>query len=564
MKYLIPFILSFVLLMNCSSEQSTEIAPLVAEWDTYSVDQQEFRKLYIQETTRKPITDSFEQRKKLATEMIHLKILADQARARSLDSLPEVTGRIRRATEHALRKTYIQETLLNRIPEPAEADLKKVFERKNTTLELEQIYASSQDEIDSLYQQLQSGATFETLAASSMKRYNVPDPSSAWKMGKVSWNDMDLAPESVAYNLEIDEISQPVASLNGYHIFRLTNRTRTVQIDQSSFETARENLEFDFTRRRFDELSITFIDSTLKEHPLAVNVNVVRRIQPLAEQWVQESSRANAYPVLLQKFSDMGFSDIDPDQVVASLDNQPFTVEDFFGRLPEIPIQVIQQGMRRTLEFMLKDKLFAEIARENGYQTHPDVITAQKLATTQALYLARLNQAVSEISEDSLTKFYYQQHQSDFVEEIRTSFTAYNFEDSLSAWAVIDDYKRSKNWTKALSNHSTSFQQTKEKMTDAFSKPGEYKHRIHSLPVLSDEKRSISGPFKIGKGYSLVEVTSREIAYFEPEEIEDLLSQRTQRHLQRTLTHYLLPENFSDKDVIIHRAALLDAVPPAF
>ena len=562
MRYFLLCIASLFLLVSCSSEQPSETIPLVAEWNNYSVDQQEFRKLYIQETTQKPITDSFEQRKRLATEMIHLKILADQAREESLDTLPEVTERIRRAKEHALRKAYIQETLLNRIPEPTKTDIRAVFDKQNTTLELEQIYSSSEREIDSLYTQLESGTPFETLAATSMSKYNVPNPQSAWQMGEVSWNDMDLAPESVAYNLEIGEISRPVPSLNGYHIFRLTNRTRTIQIDESSFETARENLEFDFTQRRFDELSITFIDSTLKVHPLAVNVNVVQRILPVVEQWAQEISQTNSYPVLLKKFSDMGFSDIDPQQVIASLDDKPFTVEEFFARLPEIPLQIIQQGMRRTLEFMLKDKLFAEIARKNGYETHPDVITAQKLATTQALYLARLNQAVSNISEEKITQFYYEQNTSDFVKELTTHFKAYNFRDSLSAWKVINAYKKIQNWSQAVSTHSELFEESEEKMTANYSEPGEAKHRIHNLPISTEQNRFLSGPFKLGKGYTLVEVTSRDVTYFSPEEIAESLQQQTHLHLQETLTHYLLPDNFRTKDVIIHQKNLSGALPP--
>lgn len=564
MKFLLSIAVSLLFLMNCSSEKSSESIPLVAEWNEYSVDQQEFRKLYIQETTRKPVTDSFDQRKKLATEMIHLKILADQAREQSLDTLSEVTQRIRRATEHQLRKSYIQETLLNRISEPDEKDLRDVFRKKNTTLELEQIYASSQREIDSLYQKLQSGTPFEILAEASMNRYNVPNPESAWKMGDVSWNDMDLAPESVAYNLEIGETSRPVPSLNGYHIFRLTNRKQTIQIDRSSFETARENLEYDFTRRRFDELSITFIDSTLKEHPLAVNVNVVQRIKPVVEQWAQESSQINAYPVMLDKFSDMGFSDIDPQQAVASLDDEPFTVGEFFARLPEIPLQVIEQGMRTTLEFMLKDKLFAEIARKNGYETHPDVITAQKSATTQALYLARLNDAVSEISEDKITRFYYENQKSDFVKQITTHYTGYHFSDSLSAWKAINHYKENNNWTRALEAHADLFEETNEQVTVTFSTPGELKHRIHSLPISTEENRSISGPFKLGYGYTLVEVSDRNFSYFEPSEVDETLTQQTRRHLQQTLTRYLLPDNFNDEDVVIHREALIEALPPAF
>jgi peptidyl-prolyl cis-trans isomerase SurA len=105
---------------------------------------------------------------------------------------------------------------------------------------------------DSLYQAIMDGADFEKMAA----EYS-DDENSADKGGELGWYAADdLLPAFVTAieDLDVGEISRPVASEFGYHILRLEEKRAASPIDlEQDFKTLEEMARREKTQRQLKE-----------------------------------------------------------------------------------------------------------------------------------------------------------------------------------------------------------------------------------------------------------------------------------------------------------------------
>lgn len=127
-----------------------------------------------------------------------------------------------------MSKVTITKAEVEQFYERVEDELPKIPERVRLSHILIEIKPSEEAQrrakakADSLFQQLMLGADFDSLAME-----HSDDPASASKGGLIGTTQRgDLVPEyeSVAYNLEEGEISEPVRTRFGYHIIRLNWR----------------------------------------------------------------------------------------------------------------------------------------------------------------------------------------------------------------------------------------------------------------------------------------------------------------------------------------------------
>jgi len=548
-----------VILPGCNSaDNENKEEKIVAEWENITLTQAEFKELYFRETTRKPISDSYAQRKKSASEYLMVKIIAQKAEQAHLDTLDIVKMRLRQAREQALRKTYLQETILKRIPEPNGKQVREAYQKDNTKLKLDQIYAEKKSTIDSIYHLIQQGASFDSLAIKSMQKQKIPSSNTAYHMGWVSWNEMDLAPESVAYSLDIGEISEPVKSMNGYHIFRLKDRKKNINLNNSDFQNARENIAFDWRKRRFMEKLTPFIDSTLSETPLVTNVKVLRNVMPIVSNWFSGVQPNNAYLTLTNKYLEYSFDgQLNPDEPVARMNEQVLTVDEFLSRLPEIPPQIISSGPRATLEFMLKDKLFAQIAEQKGYASHPAVSTKLSVARSKALYYAAMRAALDTVNRTRLQQRYYQNQANDrYAKVIETKISTWHFPDSTSVWEAIKDYQQGNSWADIYSANRNLITTDTTTLTDKRTKLNDSFNRIHSLPIVTDSLL-MYGPFSLkSSDFTLVQPIERKSKPFSQNAIQNHINSDIEKNLPQLITVELLPASFNRKNIEFNEEAL--------
>lgn len=122
--------------------------------------------------------------------------------------------------------------------EITDEEITNYYEQGKYELSARQILVETEQEAQELYDKLQAGEDFATLA-----KEHSQDAASAENGGELDWftvGEMTGAFNDVAYALEIDEISEPVASDDGYYIIQLIDKKEVEEY--ASLEDQKEQI----------------------------------------------------------------------------------------------------------------------------------------------------------------------------------------------------------------------------------------------------------------------------------------------------------------------------------
>lgn len=548
-------ILAAVVMVAACSRTDDNTAPVVAEWNGSVIDTAHFRHEYIYFSTLAPFPDNEETREYYAKLMLERMIIADSGRETGLDTLRQVRESVKRREEMAMRRHYLNQMVRPEVAEPTETEIREAFRRSNTQLNLQQIFASSKQEADSLYALLRRGTDFDRLAMESMRKAGVPDWQNAGHMGWVSFNDFDEEAEDAVFSLDRNEISWPIESLRGWHIFRVHDVVETLHLDENTYQNARDNLKFSVFQRRFNEASARFIRDLVMEHDLAVDMIVLSvlwdRIQPVLPR---EST-----PGELARFNrDIHFiePEVDNSTPVAFVDGQPYTVGQFMAQMPDIPLEWIGSDFRHALEIAIRDSILAARAQQEiQADTAPEVLRDRKFAEYTGLYYATLQQASDTLDLGRLSDKYYDIWKDEmFVDYQTTWYVQYDFIDSLTAMNAIRDFTQNGDWQKTLESLPEGSYTVERKSATTNDDTGLPVHRLRvndpSLPA------QIMGPYRRA-GWVVIKAERRDTTYKPFDDVEAEVQQLLQDRKIYVVHRELLDnKNFSSDKVTLNREML--------
>ncbi len=553
MKILGPFFVAFTL-VACGAPADEPPQPVVAHWEDVSVDLASFEEEYIAFASAAPMRDGLESRRDYALAMLERKIIAEIGRGMSLDTLREVQLDIRRKREAALRRSWLEKIAEPKLQMPDEADIMDAFRRSNTRLNLEQIYAPTREDIISYESRLKAGEDFETLAAESMRKMGVPD--SSFKMGWVGFEMMDEAPEAAAMSLKVaGEVSNPVQSLRGWHIFRLLEREETFHADGTTYSNARENLAFKVYHRRLEEITVPYTDSLMTSHSLETYMDRLRQAWTEIAPLVPRTTSYMDLVAMNQGFLELRPESLTRDTPLALVEGKPFTFGQLIDRLPDLPLEMLGPNLRGALELAIRDSVLAARAELSGLASAPEVQLAERMATNTALYFATLRSVADTIDVDRLSNEWYERwKETRYVTSVTSGFRYYVFPDSSDAWKVIRSYQQSNDWGIALDAHATTWTYREGSRTD----PSKNGLPEHTLPLESERGgRMLSGPWPRENAWALIEATSRSYSIKPYGEVESDIRQTMAERLPEVVHQSLLPTRFRRQDVTVDENLLM-------
>lgn len=184
--------------------------------------------------------DNLLARKSVLDALINEEMLLFHARQSGLEKEERFKKEAEAITQQALLEAYAKHLVNTRV-KITDADLRNAFVRLNTEISARHLYAPTEDEARALYARLQSGYTFEELAAMT---FNEPELSSnGGYLGYFTLGDMDPAFEETAYNLKIGEVSEPVKTAYGYSIIKVEGRKTNPLITEHDFQKRKNRIE---------------------------------------------------------------------------------------------------------------------------------------------------------------------------------------------------------------------------------------------------------------------------------------------------------------------------------
>lgn len=199
-------------------------------------------------------------------DMIARKVFSQAARKAGLEQVPEVSRRVRLASDSVLSSAFYRDYVKGSVTEEQvqnyySANMEKFF--IPVRLRIRSIRVSTEAEANAIAVELQKGAAFDDLA-----KKNSIDTISASKGGEIGWfvkGEQDPSLESVAFSMKKGEISPVIKTASGYEIIELEERKggRQRSFDEVKKEIAnflrREHIEAEY-KRYYEKAQVKLFD----------------------------------------------------------------------------------------------------------------------------------------------------------------------------------------------------------------------------------------------------------------------------------------------------------------
>lgn len=541
--------------ISCKSDRQTGNG--VVSWNGHSIPEDLFVTEYVRYSSSAPVRDHLDTRKEFAKLLLERDIIAKMARNAEFDTLRRVRQMVERAEELSLIKHYIRDELRPNITEPTEKDLREAFDRKNTVVNLDHIFTPGRDDIRQAHQLLKNGVSFDSLASRSMQ--NVGQPAESYRLGEVSWNQMDLSAEKTAFDLETGEVSKPVRSSRGWHIFRINDKEETYFADGTTFENSKESLGFALQRRQYEEKSPVFVDSVTAE------LELVTQMKNLRDLWNDLAPRlpGNREELVVQLHREAenttgrGLPDNTP---LAMVDGEPFTLAQFMKRLPNIPVHQLGPDLRTALESAIKDSIFSARARKSGFADHAEVVKDTRIAATEAYYSALVSHVADTLKLESIAEKWYEIWKDQYVDTKQVETEQIAFKDSSTAQKALSKYIETRSAEDILESFGGEFKSNK--FSDTGNLPQD--HPALTIPerYVGAEDQPLWGPYKFDDKWIFFRVYSREKDYRSYQEVAERHMEQMKRKRSEIVHQEILEKlGYDESDVQYNTDLIRESLP---
>ena len=545
-----------LLLFSCSAPQTQN----VAEWQSTGIEDDVFKTSYIRYISSAPVKDSFENRKEYARTLLERKVIASLAQENKFDTSTSVKNSITLAKELSAIKYFVRDKVDPAISETTEDEIRAAFKRKNTSVNLQQIYAPTQEIAFNIYRELMNNPSkFEEFAQVSM--IEAGELQGSFNMGWVSWNDMDLDPEIAAFNLKENEISKPVQSLQGWHIFKVTEKQETFFADNTTFQNSKEALQAELEKRKFEEESIRYINSVLSETPLELYPSNISSLWDYLEPQLPDTDdQLKQFLNTNPELSDLEF---DPDvTVLARLDGEPITADDFLRRLSSIPFWQLKGNMRAAIETIAKDILFSNMAEDAGYNSNQEVIKETEIEETRILYNAITSAVSDTINPKNYEEYWFSKYRENYIRDRILSINLFNFETEEEARLVLSSFREKGNWEDALTENP-AFRKNESVSVKYSSEPEHPAFSINYFPESLEEVK-LWGPYPIDNQWSFIEILENRTETKSFEEAQPDLISDISANLPSLVHSVLLKKAGFDTSEVTYNDELLNNLLPYY
>lgn len=170
----------------------------------------------------------------------------------SFDQFLTQNNQTEESYKKVIRLNLLQEKALTEGVEVTDEEIQAQYDRQGTELNARHILVADEETANSLKKELDEGGDFAALAEK-----NSTDTGSAANGGNLDWfGPGAMVPEfeEVAYGLEVDEISEPVASEFGFHIIQVLE-TRKLE-DQPALEDQKEEIRSELALSKADQATL--------------------------------------------------------------------------------------------------------------------------------------------------------------------------------------------------------------------------------------------------------------------------------------------------------------------
>nr|WP_163537207.1 peptidylprolyl isomerase [Gracilibacillus sp. YIM 98692] len=184
-----------------------------------------------------------------------------------------------------LRMNLLQEKAMLENVEVTDEEIQTRYDRMQTDLEASHILVDSEDTANEVLDKINNGEDFAALAEEYSK--DTQSAQNGGSLNQFSAGTMVPGFEDAAYNLEIDEISEPVETEHGFHIIKVTDRIEVEDVEP--LEDIKDQVKREIAQSKFDQST-----AQTKMQDLIDNANVDIKIEEYQDLFEQPTTEASA------------------------------------------------------------------------------------------------------------------------------------------------------------------------------------------------------------------------------------------------------------------------------
>lgn len=412
----------FVLLLNYQESPSQQLAlpkNVLAEVGSTKIYTSDFISRYSDYIFSSAIKDNIVTRRAILNNMINEILLFNYDENKNILENPEYKKELKWAEKQTLL-AFLKDREVYAKMKVTEDQLRDAFFKTNQKVSARHLFAETEEEATALYQLLQTGQDFSTLAKQVFTDSTLRN--NGGYLGYFSWGDMDPAFEDAAYSLKLGEISKPIKTKFGYSIIKVEDRVANPLLTETEFVKNKKHIERTVRMRNRSVAETDFITKHFNPNKVIVDKKILGKILEnltYSPSDYKESPQINTQPGVFVKYL-----------------NKNYSQKEIIERINQIPYfhrekVTTEKNLEAVIKGIVLQDILLNLAAKKGYSKEKEVVqTNKKYNNNIFLKYKRAEVAESKIFENKeIEKFY------------NNNAVYFKSEDQLNVQEIIVDRK---------------------------------------------------------------------------------------------------------------------------
>ncbi len=467
--------------------------------------------------------------------LIENKLLSEYAEELGLDRDPRIQKRKAWIRDNAMVEQLYREIVQKRV-KVTDVELRQAFVKFNTQIHARHIFAKTENEAHEIYQALENGADWDSLAArvfgDSVLAANGGD------LGWFTFGEMDPDFEAACYALPVGEISKPVRTRFGWHIIKVEDKKVNPILTEADFAKNYKKLERIVRSRKENAVANAYVKELMTPLRVTLKGRAFAFLVKRAQDVFGKPNRRRRFPKPVFKDEQvLGFAEsLKPyrNEVLVEYRGGQWTIGDFLDRLEAMPPAERPRlnspgSLRRGIKTMIRDAFLAKEARKRGLQNHPYVRSEVALwyEDTMAQLVKKQIADTIRVTEEEIQRA-FEANPRRYGEPEKVKIREILVADSSLATDLLRRAKAGEDFGQLARKYSLRKWAAKRGgefryfARGSYGKLGEmaFQHRVGDWV----------GPVKVRGGYSIFQVTGHKDAFLPP--MTDELHERVARDVK--------------------------------
>ena len=393
---------------------------IVAKFGKNQITLGEFKIAYQQLIKSPNVFDSKQLRENFLDQLIQWRLLSDEAKKKGFDKNELLAYKINSFRDKCLRDAHFEKVIRPKI-QVEEKDVEEAYLYTQEERRISHLFTPRKSMADSLYSMLQKGASFDSLAKICFNDTALANHGG--DLGWLGWDQFEYDLAMTAFRQPVNKFSAPIKSSYGYHILKVTDFRKRPMITRQEYELHRRKAKYLLEYKIGDKLAYEYIDKMIKNDRIKIYPQIISVIeQKLADKFKRKPGQYNQ--MFEVQLKDEEIKTIETNlwderkTVMAVINGKNLTIGDFIGYLSFVPYQIFSNGMKQTLNCVIRDYLITQEAKQMGLINTKRVKLKTKVYSENLLQLELRKMLVHgvKVSEGEL-KQYYEDHKAKYKDE---------------------------------------------------------------------------------------------------------------------------------------------------